>query len=162
MHVKGNLLKNKFSNLLPIRDRPSTLTSYSICDLFIRHVLHLLICKFDIILLSLAVLTLLYKRIKCSRRQRLFSTSAKFMSVGVYLSLTDPSVTACATNLLNGWVRECEAHTYTTTHMHTHAHAHTKHTPTHRHGYVYIHDTYASGVVRDPLPPGKRDLAALF
>jgi hypothetical protein len=26
------LLKNKFSNLLPICDRPSTLTSYSICD----------------------------------------------------------------------------------------------------------------------------------
>ena len=93
------MLKNLFSNLLLIRDRPSTLTSYSICDLFIRHVLHLLICKFDIILLSLAVLTLLYKRIKCSRRQRLFSTSAKFMSVGVYLSLTDPSVTACVHNL---------------------------------------------------------------
>jgi hypothetical protein len=30
--AKGCLLKNKFSNLLPIRDRPSTLTSYSIRD----------------------------------------------------------------------------------------------------------------------------------
>jgi hypothetical protein len=30
--AKKVLLKNEFSNLLPIRDRPSTLTSYSICD----------------------------------------------------------------------------------------------------------------------------------
>ena len=30
--TKRCLLKNRFSNLFPIRDRPSTRTSYSICD----------------------------------------------------------------------------------------------------------------------------------
>jgi hypothetical protein len=30
--AKGCLLKNKFSNLLPICDRPSTLTSHSFCE----------------------------------------------------------------------------------------------------------------------------------